>query len=59
VNEKRKKRLAKRMMQLESQLALDKNNKSLQAEIQEIVQSLSFKEMIELDDYICKNHKIF
>ena len=52
---KRLKILAKKILKLENELAQDKNNKSIQKEIETIMSTLNFEEMLYIDNYIMKH----
>lgn len=52
---KRLKIVAKKILKLENELAQDKNNKSIQKEIETIMSTLNFEEMLYVDNYIMKH----
>lgn len=52
---KRLKIVAKKILKLENELAQDKNNKSIQKEIETIMSTLNFEEMLYIDNYIMKH----
>lgn len=52
---KRLKIVAKKILKLENKLAQDKNNKSIQKEIETIMSTLNFEEMLYIDNYIMKH----
>ena len=52
---KRLKIVAKKILKLENELAQDKNNKSIQKEIETIMSTLNFEEMLYIDNYIIKH----
>lgn len=55
---KEKRTLMRRIIKLEEKLKLDKNNQSIQDQIQEIMSALSLEEMLELDDYIMSKNVV-
>lgn len=55
---KEKRTLMRRIVKLEEKLKLDKNNQSVQNQIQEIMSALSLEEMLELDDYIMSKNMV-
>ena len=48
----------RKIVKLEEKLKLDKNNQSIQNQIQEIMSALSLEEMLELDDYIMSKNVV-
>jgi hypothetical protein len=56
--EKELKKLAQQIINLEYRLALDKDDKSAQNKIQEIMSALSTEEMLIIDDYIIGSRKL-
>jgi hypothetical protein len=56
--EKELKKLAQQIINLEYRLALDKDDKSAQNKIQEIMSALSTEEMLMIDDYIIGSRKL-
>lgn len=56
--EKELKKIAQQIINLEYQLALDKDYKSAQNKIQEIMSALSTEEMLIIDDYIIGSRKL-
>lgn len=62
MNKKRKIRLAKRILEneniIEGQGGLGKSVQSAEAEIENIIESLSFKDFLELDEYIMSKKNI-
>ena len=52
---KRLKIVAKKILKLENELAQDKNNKSIQKEIETVMSTLNFEEMLYIDNYIMKH----
>ena len=55
---KEKRTLMRKIVKLEEKLKLDKNNQSIQNQIQEIMSALSLEEMLELDDYIMSKNVV-
>ena len=55
---KEKRTLMRKIVKLEEKLKLDKNNQSIQDQIQEIMSALSLEEMLELDDYIMSKNVV-
>ena len=56
--EKELKKIAQQIINLEYRLALDKDDKSAQNKIQEIMSALSTEEMLIIDDYIIGSRKL-
>lgn len=56
--EKELKKIAQQIINLEYRLALDKDDKSAQNKIQEIMSALSTEEMLMIDDYIIGSRKL-
>ena len=56
--EKELKKIAQQIINLEYRLALDKDDKSAQNKIQEIMSALSMEEMLIIDDYIIGSRKL-
>ena len=56
--EKELKKIAQQIINLEYRLSLDKNDKSAQNKIQEIMSALSTEEMLMIDDYIIGSRKL-
>ena len=56
--EKELKKIAQQIINLEYRLSLDKNDKSAQNKIQEIMRALSMEEMLMIDDYIIGSRKL-
>ena len=56
--EKELKKIAQQIINLEYRLALDKDYKSAQNKIQEIMSALSTEEMLIIDDYIIGSRKL-
>lgn len=56
--EKELKKIAQQIINLEYRLSLDKNDKSAQNKIQEIMSALSMEEMLMIDDYIIGSRKL-
>ena len=55
---KEKRTLMRKIVKLEEKLKLDKNNQSIQNQIQEIMSALSLEEILELDDYIMSKNVV-
>ena len=56
--EKELKKIAQQIINLEYRLFLDKDDKSAQNKIQEIMSALSTEEMLMIDDYIIGSRKL-
>ena len=56
--EKELKKIAQQIINLEYRLSLDKDDKSAQNKIQEIMSALSMEEMLMIDDYIIGSRKL-
>jgi hypothetical protein len=56
--EKELKKIAQQIINLEHRLSLDKDDKSAQNKIQEIMSALSTEEMLMIDDYIIGSRKL-
>ena len=56
--EKELKKIAQQIINLEYRLSLDKDDKSAQNKIQEIMSALSMEEMLIIDDYIIGSRKL-
>ena len=56
--EKELKKIAQQIINLEYRLSLDKDDKSAQNKIQEIMSTLSTEELLMIDDYIIGSRKL-
>lgn len=56
--EKELKKIAQQIINLEYRLSLDKDDKSAQNKIQEIMSALSTEELLMIDDYIIGSRKL-
>ena len=56
--EKELKKIAQQIINLEYRLSLDKDDKSAQNKIQEIMSALSTEEMLMIDDYIIGSRRL-
>lgn len=48
--------LAEKIMKLEKRISLDKNDEDAKKEIEKLMCSLNFEEMLYLDNYIMRKH---